>query len=309
MIVYGFDVVLRTMATHSTFSQRGELLEPHCPIHREPLKKCKYDWLFSCEICGLEASTLLPNISSGHLSGELSEGDRESGLNSIRIENGNRILDALARETTGRKLLDVGSGPGFFLTLATERLFDAVGLEPDHAIASICQASGQRVREGFFPEALSENEVFDLITLNDVLEHIPDLSKAFKGFNDHLYVGGLLLLNCPDRNGVIYRIAKLLDKMGFSPPFFRMWQLGLPSPHVWYFTRSELRVMAEERGFEFVRYVDLKTLSRTSLYDRVSYVKGQSKLFNVFAFAVMWLLVPLLRLLSSDLGAVIVRKK
>lgn len=301
--------MLHTMATHSAFLQGGEFLEPHCPIHREPLIKGKYDWLFSCNKCGLEASTLLPDISSGHLSGELSESDRESGLNSVRVENGNRILDALAGETTGRKLLDVGSGPGFFLTLATEHRFDAVGLEPDHATASICMASGQRVREGFFPEALSENELFDVIALNDVLEHIPDLSKAFRGFYEHLYVGGLLLLNCPDRNGVIYRTAKLLDKLGFSPPFFRMWQLGLPSPHVWYFTRSELRVIAEERGFEFVRYVDLKTLSRTALYERVSYVKGQSTLFNVLTFVVMWLLVPLLRLLPSDLGAVIVRKK
>jgi SAM-dependent methyltransferase len=278
-----------------------------CPIDGTRMQNLRHDWLFVCPQCRLQASSLLPNISSGELGGEIDEQSREIGLNSVRIANGGRLLDAIQEEIGPGTLLDVGSGPGFFISLARERGFDVSGIEPDPNMASACARRGLPVYQGFFPEA-APNKAFDVIILNDVLEHIPDLRSVFAGFRKHLASGGLLVLNCPNRLGTFYWLASLLDRFGFGRALKRMWQVGLPSPHVWYFAPAQLRELGEKEGFAFVKTVQLETLSRDGLYDRIAYVRGQRTLFNLMVFAVIWCSLPIFRLLPSDLGVVVLRK-
>ena len=278
-----------------------------CPLDGTEMRNMRYDWLFVCPHCKLQASNLLPNIASGELGDEIDEQSREAGLNSVRTANGERILDAVQDVIRSGTLLDVGSGPGFFLSLAKDRGFEVSGVEPDPNMAASCIRRGLPVYKGFFPEA-APDKAFDIIILNDVLEHIPNLNGVFAGFRKHLASGGLLVLNCPSRRGIFYRLATLLDRLGFGGALKRMWQLGLPSPHVWYFTPAQLRELGEKEGFVFVKTIQLETLSRDGLYDRIAYVKGQRTLYNLMAFAVIWCCLPFLRLLPSDLGVVVLRK-
>lgn len=279
-----------------------------CPLDSAILRRTRHEWQLVCPRCGLEASTLEPVIVSADQSHELAEDERRGGLHHVRTENGRRLLNAISHTTSGRRLLDVGSGPGFFLRLASAAGYAVSGVEPDRQMARQASSEGFTVHSGFFPDALPHGAEFDVIILNDVLEHIPDLDLVFAGFRQHLSDCGLLVLNSPDRNGVIFRLAKLLDRIGISTPFERMWQKGLPSPHVWYFTRQQLRELSERHGFDWVTDVDLITLSREGLFERISYVKGQGRIFNFAVFFVMWLLTPVLSLFPSDIGAVIMRK-
>jgi SAM-dependent methyltransferase len=271
------------------------------------MQSMRYDWLLVCPQCGLQASDLIPNISSGELGAEIDEESREVGLNTSRIVNGGRLLDAFQEEIESGTLLDVGCGPGFFLSLAKERGFEVTGVEPDPNMASAGVRLGLTVYSGFFPDAVPD-KTFDVIILNDVLEHIPDLSGVFAGFRKHTSKGGLLVLNCPNRLGALYRLASAFDRLGFGGSFKRMWQLGLPSPHVWYFTPAQLRELGEKEGFVFVKTVQLETLSRHGLYKRISYVRGQRNLYNLITFAFIWCSLPILSLLPSDLGVVVLRK-
>lgn len=280
-----------------------------CPIDDHVMQHARHDWLLHCPHCGLERSTLEPDIESDALSHGIEERSRQIGLDVVRTINADRLLRVIAQQASGTRLLDVGSGPGFFLALAKRSGFDATGVEPDRRMADNSRASGLKVHSGFFPRVLPDGAVFDIIVLNDVLEHIPDLDGVFAGFHKHLADDGLLILNCPDRNGILYRIATWLDRFGVRGPYNRMWQLGLPSPHVWYFTREQLRKLCEARGFNFVSNVHLLTLSRKGLMDRISYVKGQNKFYNLLVYALMWSFVPILQFFPSDIGAVAVRKK
>lgn len=278
-----------------------------CPLDGMLMQPARYTWLYSCPACGLEGSTLTPSISSGERSAELDEVGRQEGLRSIRTANGQKILDEIQDVIKTGTLLDVGSGPGFFLSLAKERGFDVSGVEPDLKMAGVGLKQGYTVYAGFFPEAVPDLK-FDVIVLNDVLEHIPDLVSVFAGFRSCLVEGGTLVLNCPNRLGLFYRAAKIIDRLGVGGPLRRMWQIGLPSPHIWYFTVAQLRELGEKEGFIFMKEVKLETLSRKGLYERVTYVKGQSRIFNFIIFSLIWCILPLIKLLPSDLGVVVFKK-
>jgi hypothetical protein len=61
---------------------------------------------------------LEPDIESGALSHGIEEQSRQAGLDAVRTINADRLLSVIARYASGSRLLDVGSGPGFFLALA-----------------------------------------------------------------------------------------------------------------------------------------------------------------------------------------------
>ena len=164
------------------------------------------------------------------------------------------------------------------------------------------------MRQGYFPQALSTDERFDAIVFNDVLEHIPAVDEALSACFRHLEPGGLLCLNCPDRNGLFFRTADVLDRIGICGPYERLWQKGLPSPHVWYFTSRDLARACVRHGFEKVAQVRLETIDLDGLWARIRYVRGQSLAMSMASYLFALGSYPLSRLLPADSIALILRK-
>lgn len=105
---------------------------------------------------------------------------RIAGFKELRAENNARVLDEIGAliPLEGKRLLDVGSAHGWFLAEAVRRGMIAEGIEPDEAMVEQSTALGVTVRHGYFPAAMSENERVDVISFNDVLEHIPDVDAT-----------------------------------------------------------------------------------------------------------------------------------
>jgi hypothetical protein len=182
-------------------------------------------------------------------------------------------------------------------------------VEPDaNVIDSARRRANGQVHFGFFPQALPSTAIYNCIVFNDVAEHIPDLSPVFAGVHKHLYPGGILVLNSPDRRGIFYRLAKLLARAGKLGPFERMWQFGLPSPHVWYFTAYDIARLAERAGLLPLKTLRLSPVSADGLRERISYVTNQSRGLNAATFIVARSLIPFLGFLPKDTSAVIIRK-
>jgi SAM-dependent methyltransferase len=173
------------------------------------------------------------------------------------------------RPLAGSRLLDVGSAHGWFLQAARAHGADAVGIEPDPAIASASAQRGHSVRIGWFPQVLEDHERFDVITFNDVLEHIPDVVGALDACARHLEPDGVLSVNLPTSDGLAYRTSARLARLGVYGPFERLWQHGLPSPHVHYFPRAAIASLLQARGL-CVRYVGpLQAVVREGLWQRI----------------------------------------
>ena len=266
-------------------------------------------WVFECEECGLLASNLDVAIPNSPRESAIDEREREVGLAQIRAYNNSKIVEAITTHgKAGGSLLDVGSGPGFLLHAARKAGFAVTGIEPDSNIIDKARAGGFDVKHGYFPDYLAPDDRFDVIVFNDVLEHIADAANAVAASRCHLAPNGLLVLNCPDRTGIFYRLASIMDKIGISGPFDRMWQRNLPSPHLWYFKQGDLIELGKHNSLAYVASVPIKALSFDGLAQRIFYVKGQQFAMSVLALIAAVMLIPLLSILPKNNAVVVLRK-
>jgi SAM-dependent methyltransferase len=80
------------------------------------------------------------------------------------------ILDIIEQKVARGKLLDVGTGCGFFLRAAKARGWDVRGIEPSGESVEIARQHGVYVLHGTLQD-YKEKEKFDVITFVNVLEY------------------------------------------------------------------------------------------------------------------------------------------
>lgn len=121
-----------------------------------------------------------------------------------------RSLDVIGKENGSHhgKLLDIGCGYGFFLDLAHKKGWEVYGVEPcDHARAYAAKKGILVDSENLFERAYND-ELFDVVTLFYVLEHLPDPLRYLKEINRILKPGGLLLIRVPHTTPIV-RLLKI----------------------------------------------------------------------------------------------------
>ncbi|MEW6016887.1 MAG: class I SAM-dependent methyltransferase [Pseudomonadota bacterium] len=289
---------------------RSAEISAPCKVCGGRLRPHRHVWLTRCETCGVLAADFPRNIPDKPGDGGLDEALRSEGLETLRLKNNTALLGALADLLGGgrHRLLDVGCGPGFLLSQALDMGFEAQGVEPDANVLATARARGAPVRQGYFPDALASDETFDAIIFNDVLEHIPDAKAAVAASARHLRPGGVLCLNCPDRRGLFFRVAGLMDQAGLSGPYDRLWQRGLPSPHLWYFTPDNLRQMSAEFGLTPAQDLRLATVDLNGLWSRIRMVRETPLPLAMATYAFTAAIYPFAQALPSDAVACFFRK-
>ncbi|MCW3028964.1 MAG: methyltransferase [Solirubrobacterales bacterium] len=195
-----------------------------------------------------------------------------AGYELLRRENARVVLDRIAnlRPVSGARVLDVGSAYGWFLEEAERAGASSVGIEPDERVAA---RSYGEVRIGRFPDALVADECFDVIAFNDVLEHIPDVRGALEACRASLRPGGLLSVNIPTADGLAFRAAEVLARFGVRGPYERLWQRGLASPHLHYFSTAALVNLLGSCGIRVRRVDQLSAIGRDGLWQRLHTVR------------------------------------
>lgn len=248
-------------------------------------------WSYRCPRRHVWASSLDVTINEGSAIDEVS---RELGLETIRHENNQRVLGSLntLRPLKGARLLDIGSAHGWFIAAAEEYGASVAGIEPEEAIAKVSQVPNS-IRTGFFPEVLGPEEVFDVISFNDVLEHLPDPAAAVKSSFAHLDAGGLLSISIPDNRGLAFRIAQMFARFGAGGAYDRLWQKGLQSPHLWYFNEDSLAELGVKSGFRVASVRHLPAVARSGLWHRI-HMDRRPSVATRFQFVALLVLSPLL---------------
>ena len=279
-----------------------------CPVCAAPLRAGLAAWHARCPACGYEGSDLQSSINEVAAHAGLDETVRDTGLRSLREHNFRALLDRVAALQPGRKWLDVGAAHGWFVQQAQARGIDITGVEPDEQVCARAQRAGITLRPGYFPQALEQHERFDVIVFNDVFEHIPDAAATLRACQGRLNADGLLVLNLPSSRGVFYRTSKALWRLGARGFFERLWQKGLPSPHLHYFHADNLARLGEQHGFNAVEAFHLPSVRLEGLWPRIAYVRDGRN----WTAPVVWLGVvlayPLLALLPADIDVVVFRR-
>jgi SAM-dependent methyltransferase len=286
----------------------GQFAPGPCQVCGGELRPYRHAWLKRCVRCSVLNADFEVAIPDTPGAQDIDQAMREDGLGAVRDRNNACLLRDLAALTPpGGRLLDVGCGPGFLLRAASARGFLTEGVEPDADVAPAAGALA-RVRHGYFPQVLGEDDRYDAIVFNDVLEHIPDLTGTLAAAHAHLEAGGVLALNCPDRRGLFFRVAALADRLGLSGAYDRMWQRGLPSPHLWYFTPANLTQAAAKAGFTPVGQLRLDTVALKGLWARIRCVRDQPLLVSMAAYAFAVLTWPVARIAPADAVVCFFRK-
>ena len=158
-----------------------------------------------------------------------------------------RMLAAVPRP--GR-LLDVGSGIGELLRIALDGGWTAVGVEVDGAMAAYARARGVDVRVGELVSLGLPESSFDLVTLWNVLDFVPDPLGMLRECRRVLAPGGRIFVRTPNvplqREGArLTRAlgAVLLRGRGQARPSW----LGVFNTSN--FSAHTLRVVLERAGF------------------------------------------------------------
>lgn len=204
--------------------------------------------IWQCNGCGLgraEAKGFDPNAyyTASYFSGRCSDGyaDYRGVEPVLRREFAKSVAFIRHFRPCGR-LLDLGCAYGFFLKEARP-YFDVSGIELAEDAAESCRQAALPVLSGVADEAnmATVGEV-DVITLFDVVEHLPQPRDTLALCCRHLKPGGVIVITTGDFVSLAARL------MGAK------WRLMTPPQHLWFFTRESLRRMGDLLGLSIVHF-------------------------------------------------------
>jgi len=169
--------------------------------------------------------------------------DKESEMPTLRMN----ALDALKRialyinkHPIEKKILDFGSGWGFFLATAKELGWDTYGLEPLPGPSVYARATFDL---NIITDTLHENtyqaDSFDVITSFQVFEHLPNPKEVIQNLHKILCKDGIVLIEVPNYNTWTMKI------MGSRHRHF-------VQDHINFFSFDTLGRLFMENGFEIV---------------------------------------------------------
>lgn len=213
--------------------------------HRFTVNGCP---IWQCQSCGLgraEAKGFDPNsyYTASYFSGQRSDGYADyRGAETILRREFSRTVDFIRRFCPSGRLLDLGCAYGFFLKEA-RHYYDISGIELAEDAAEACRRAGLPVLSGVADEAnMAKIGELDLITLFDVIEHLPQPCDTLALSCRYLRPGGVIVLTTGDFASFAARL------MGPK------WRLMTPPQHLWFFTRESLRRMANTVGLSMVYF-------------------------------------------------------
>lgn len=166
-------------------------------------------------------------------------------------------------------LVDVGCAYGFFLEVAKE-YFEVKGYEICQDAVDFARSSSLDVVCDDFSKAYIPKNSMDVITMWDVIEHLPDPQSYVVKSNAILKQNGLLCITTGDIGSFNARLRK------------QKWRMLHPPTHLYYFSKETLRLFLEKNGFQILQeeYISLSRSIRQIAYSVL--MSGKKKHGNLY---------------------------
>lgn len=151
------------------------------------------------------------------------------------------------------RILDVGCGLGIFLHMADIEGWNTCGVDiSPYAVQYAREKFGLEVyNSGGLKEAVFPPNSFDVVTLWDSLEHLPDPVGQLKEVRRILKDDGLIMLNVPNEASLFRVMAKFFYVISggtFTYPVKKLYHIY----HIHYFDSYTLKNLLIMSGFEIV---------------------------------------------------------
>jgi len=238
--------------------------------------------LFKCVECGLVRPNPLPydektklsiydepeNIKFYHQ--KKNKIDRKSYDYNYYFKHFKPFLNFVKKYKINGKGLDVGCGAGHLMILLSKLGIKSEGIDITQKLIKSMKKEGYAVYCGELNSKVLKNKKYDLITANQVLEHIIDPEFLVKDINGLLKKEGYVILAVPYVYGLIPNILRT-----------KWYGLGY-GQHLNFFSKKSLKILFERNGFEIKEF---KVLS-------VDYAHPKFPRFlNIFSEIIMSILI------------------
>lgn len=147
--------------------------------------------------------------------------------------------------------MDIGCGSACLLYLARQEGWQVHGMELSQKAADdIFHDQGIDVIVANFLEYENpDNEVYDVVVLRHVLEHLPNSILAMTKIGSLLKDDGLALLEFPNTRSMSYAVKRVLKNRGLrNKKYSEEWRPG----HCNEFCRESFEYLLDQTGFELV---------------------------------------------------------
>jgi len=242
----------------------------------EPL----FEQVVKCNNCGLvyinprnKAEEILEGYSKGSDLAHISqaEGREKTFKKSLKL------IKKYAKYHN--RLLDIGAAGGSFLKVVKDDGGWGIhGVEPNRWMCECGKEKyGIDIKQGDIFSANYDREIFDVVTLWDVIEHTPDPKAVLKECRKLLNPSGIIVVNIPDIS------TWLVKAMGRKWPFWS-------SVHLYYFTKKTMVQMLDEAGFDVIK------IKRHFQYLQIGYIAKRFSQINKFISNIACFFVSLLHI-------------
>ena len=205
----------------------------------------------SCRLCGTFFTARLPTaVESKDYGGYYHEGNLE-----VPVFVHRRLEDLVSDFDEDRELnrwLDVGCGAGTLLEAARGRGWEVIGTEVADQAAQAQRAKGFDVRSGELEQLELPEAGFDVVSIVEVIEHVPDVSALLAASRRLLRPGGALYVTTPHGRGISGRLLST------------KWSVVRPPEHLQLLSMRGMRAVLHRSGFE-VRSLRTSAVNPTEL--------------------------------------------
>lgn len=175
--------------------------------HLKPLYGYEKDSLVKCQDCRFVFSQKIPTQKELVKYYEDTY-SRDDYLSPITIKRYNEVLDFLEKYRKTNRLLDLGSGIGYFLEVAKLRGWEVFGTEFTEDAFQICQKKGATMHMGPLNTDNYNPDFFDVITSFEVIEHINNPRDELPVYKEILRKGGVIYFTTPNFHSIERYVLK-----------------------------------------------------------------------------------------------------
>ena len=219
--------------------------------------KVGYDRVYAaCCRCGLVFRNPRPpdeQVHAFYRNGDFSSSDAEIEVHRQKLYQG--FLSKLEKlGTEHRRLLDIGSGYGGFLAMARDCGWEVFGVELSRTACDyVAERYGLAVHQGDLTEADLPSRYYDVVTMWNILDHLPDPLEQLVEVRRVLKAEGVLFIRIPNFlfQRINFGLGCLIDKL--LPLSNAEVADRISIFHLYCFTSSTLRRMLQKAGFSRAR--------------------------------------------------------
>lgn len=198
--------------------------------------------IYACSRCSVLFTYPQPDTRWEEFNNERydSKKDKEAylGIYNKIYKRAKKYASYIKRYKRNGRYLDIGCSYGIYLKAAREAGYTVSGVEiAPHAARYAKKELKLDVFDGTLEKVKFKKHTFDIVTLYDVLEHVPDIQKFLKEIYRIMKPGGVLVVQSPNSRSFAFKVLGT------------QWNWLLVPNHLWHFSYPVLNTILLDNGF------------------------------------------------------------